>query len=359
MHIVGRKGLGWIAEKNHITSDLHRASTHAHDRQLVNCLHRSIADIFCDLFSCLPISSLVDSGKCFIMTRNMRRICDFCANVYVAFLGSLASILALLWFVFERLNPSTLIWGITVPIAVICLFAIGIYSVSVRKENIHFRTLIWILHRINHTYRDALSSVFRYAAPTDNTKDSIESGIKLERDTLQSVCANLASLYGGFTHRSCTVTIKLITRSGGKAYCETYARSEHISNRDQGTPRLFEINTGANTAFDRAIMYVPGGKISHFYSADLTKEPDYHNQRDRWADYYRSVIVVPIRSVNPLLIGSKDGKDDIGFLCVDTLSENRLNDRWHLEMLAAFADQMYNFISLMRGNYALHKVANA
>jgi hypothetical protein len=171
-----------------------------------------------------------------------------------------------------------------------------------------------------------------------------------ERKTLKSVCQKIAKVYTAFTHCPCTVTVKLVTGVGDKTFCETYERSEENCERDAGPPRQFEVGTGANTGFDRAILYVPG-QVSHFHSADLRKDKDYRNQRDHWADSYLSAIVVPIRSVNPTKIGTKDSSDNIGFLCVDTPSTYRLNNTWHVDLLASFADQMYNFISLMRGNY--------
>jgi hypothetical protein len=47
------------------------------------------------------------------------------------------------------------------------------------------------------------------------------------------------------------------------------------------------------------------------------------------------------------------GERQLGFLAVDTMSENRLNNTYQMQMLAAYAHQMYNFMSLMRGKYSL------
>jgi hypothetical protein len=154
------------------------------------------------------------------------------------------------------------------------------------------------------------------------------------------------------------VTVKLITQVDGKTFCATHERSEENCPRDIAKPRQFELNTGANTAFDKALMYA-NGMISHFHSDDLTKEEAYRNQRDHWSDFYQNTIVVPIRFVDLAKLGNKDASSDIGFLCVDTLSPNRLNNTWHVELLAAFADQMYNFMSLMRGEYQLTAIAVA
>lgn len=55
-------------------------------------------------------------------------------------------------------------------------------------------------------------------------------------------------------------------------------RSETLSERDRSKPTRFVINDGENSAFDMAIRVSPG-TVSHFYSADLTKEEGYRNQR--------------------------------------------------------------------------------
>ena len=62
--------------------------------------------------------------------------------------------------------------------------------------------------------------------------------------------------------------------------------------------------------------------------------------------------MVPLRA-RPCNIangGNVEG-DDIGFLCIDSDSRYRLNGGFHVEILAAFADQLYNFFSFMRGTY--------
>ena len=220
------------------------------------------------------------------------------------------------------------------------MFSLGLESTpsEFAKENRAFRDCIKVLHRINHDYRDTLSAIFKHGAHRFDQNEYRDYVTQSERKIIKSVCQKIAKIYSSFTHGSCTVTVKLVTRVAEKMFCETYERSEENCDRDTGPSRIFEINTGANTAFDEAIKYATG-KVSHFHSEDLTTNGSYRNQRDHWSDFYQSCIVVPIRCVNPDKIGTKDCSDDIGFLCVDTLSDNRLNNTWHVELLAAFADQ--------------------
>jgi hypothetical protein len=161
-------------------------------------------------------------------------------------------------------------------------------------------------------------------------------------------------MFNSFTHADCMVTVKLIKKEDdGRLSCGTYARSQTNCERDRVEPLSFTINAGQNTAFDEAIRYSPG-RVSHFYSCDLVeldRAGKYQNQRPNWENFYQSAIVVPIRYINVQRAGAPGASDDIGFLCVDTTSTNRLNDGFHVQLLAALADQMYNFMSLMRGKY--------
>jgi len=287
------------------------------------------------------------------VTRPTRWLHDFLGNAYVSFAAWLASVVALVWYAYDQLKPAPAAFSLVLyAVVTAVVLAVGIYSIRVRQENIHFRQFTRILHRINHDYRDTLGAVFRNTSPEYTASEFSHYLKDSERKTLKSACQKISKIYTFFTHSQCTVTVKLITMIDGKAYCETCERSEENCERDQTHLRRFELNTGANTGFDKALMFIPG-TVSHFHSADLSTERDYHNQRDHWPKVYASTIVVPIRFVNPDKLGTKEASDDIGFLCVDTLSTNRLNDHWHIELLAAFADQMYNFISLMRGKYSL------
>jgi len=291
------------------------------------------------------------------MTLPTNKVHAVLANPYVAFFGSIASIAAFLWFIFEKIYtpstggapPSDDLEVIILIVAAVVILGIGFYSVRVRQENRAFRKAAEKFHKINHDYRDVLCKMFgREESVTDRTELA-----KQELLSLESVCQTIAQMFNWFTHGECMVTVKLITRAdNGKLFASTYVRSESKSERDTWEPRDFAIGVGQNSAFDKAIQISPG-RISHFFSPDLTQENGYRNQRDNWNRFYQSAIVVPIRYVNREKVGSPDASDDIGFLCVDTMSTNRLNDDFHLHYLAAVADQMYNFMSLMRGKYSV------
>ena len=241
-------------------------------------------------------------------------------------------------------------------IAILCvgagLFtATSLYSIRVREKVLALQGSARLLHEINHTYRDVLTKVCDRNPPVNT-----DERMTVERDTVQTVCQRISEIYTALIARRCTVTVKVVEQDGTRWFCRTYARSESHSRRDQANLVRFALGTGENTAFDVATQPRPGGGISHFFAPDLRplrKKKEYRNQRDDFEHYYRSEIVVPIRFLDYCNNPQANSQWPIGFLSVDTLSVNYLNNGYHLEFLAAFADQMYNFFSLLRGKYRL------
>ena len=286
------------------------------------------------------------------MAHILQKVRDLATNVYIAFAGAIASICGFFWVIYDKFSPApSEVLQLIILLLIGLIFAvISYYSIRVRQENAAFIRAAATIHKINHDYRDALSKMFGGKQPVANEIDRIQC----ERETLQAVCQSAAKIFNSFTQADCMVTIKLIAKEkNGALTCQTYVRSQLNCDRDVYSSTSFAINTGQNTAFDEALRFA-AGSISCFYSADLSemaKNGKYRNQRDNWANYYQSAIVVPIRYVNPQRAGRPDASDDIGFLCVDTQWTHRLNNGYHVHYLAALADQMYNFMSLMRGGY--------
>jgi hypothetical protein len=283
------------------------------------------------------------------MEPSARRLHVFLSDARVNLLVSLATILSFFGWVYGtfQLTGGSFLRFLLFLVLAPFLATTVIYSIRVRQENRAFRHVPTILHRINHNYRDVLSKLFGHGAAGNLTLR-----MRLEREALVSVCQSISEIFTLLTHVPCTVTVKLITRENGRVYCQTAIRSQVGSERDHGPHRKFELMTGENTAFDVALRYTPG-EISYFFSPDLRKEHNYRNQRKNWAAFYRSAIVVPIRYVDWENAGKDAASDLIGFLAVDTLSTNRLNNTFHVALIASFSDQMYNFMSLMRGKYAI------
>ena len=290
------------------------------------------------------------------MKESTRRLHDVMRGETVAYVGlggSVASIISLVGWAYTQLPKQ---WFGLVALSVLALSLLALvavasfYSVRVRQENRALRRSHEVLHAINHNYRDVLSEAF------GEEQKTIEERAEIEKETLRSVCEALSRLFLAFTHVPCTITVKLIIRGkDGVLYARTLARSDSMCGRDKVEPFDFQLKTGKNTGLDQALVRIQG-QVSHFFSPDLYLEADrdaYYNERPNWKACYRSAIVVPIRHVT----GQKDYhgwvSDNLGFLTVDTLSENRLSNTYQVQMLAAYADQMYNFMSLMRGKYSV------
>lgn len=267
------------------------------------------------------------------------------------FAGGGASIAAFLWNLYDKLNGITDSKSIVFLVLALAMLSVGyIYSIKVRSENIVLRDLSRVFSEINIIYRNRLFESFAAHSPITNPGELLDT----EKCVLRAVCQRIASgIFSRVINRPCMVTIKLASEHNGKSYAQTYVRSQDECDRDHDVHIKYWLLTGENTAFDEALKNRTDGKVSHYYSPNILREHGYSNQRQHFDRYYKSVLVVPMRGERKDRKGTTDEFDLIGFLCVDTLSTNRLNNGYHLHMLSALASQMYNFISLMRGRYTV------
>jgi hypothetical protein len=281
------------------------------------------------------------------MTTVSRWINDTTESKWFVFASGIASIVS---FYFDlRQEFKSLPINLSLAFSITAFGAAAIYSIRVREKLLAHQRSVRFIHDINHEYRNILSETFGTALQDSEPINSML--VTREREIIETVCHRIALIYSGLISRPCTVTVKIITKDDNESvFCHTYARSEPKSRRDR-VLESFAVGNGENTAFDTALQAAANG-ISNFFSGDLLKmrgQNRYRNRRDNFVKYYKSAIVVPIRSQT----NQQGGSNNRGFLCVDTLSTNCLNEGYHVELLAAFADQMYNFLSLMRGTYRL------
>lgn len=286
------------------------------------------------------------------MERSTRLAQDIASSPWTVIAGTLASVASLFWMIYDKaVVQSTGLLSVGVFVASVLFFFVAC-SMSIRSHRkvVAFEDATRRLHKINHDYRDVLSATFRADAPTSSRAILVEA----EERTVRAVCQQIKEIFDGLVGRSCVVTVKLIASGPrGAKFCETYARSEEICERDRQSQQQYALTMTKNTAFAHALLPAADGGCSHFHSADLTRERDYYNERQHYERFYKSAIVVPIRSVMSRGEGLADDVRDIGFLCVDTKSRNRLNNGYHVHLLSGFADQMYNFFALMRGGYTV------
>lgn len=286
------------------------------------------------------------------MIKTTSTLYDILESRTVSFVGSIASVIGLIIVIYQIFSGSKIEFyqKAAYSLLLIIFLAIAFYSILIRSNKQALEKSFYQMHAINHLYRNTLCQMFS----EKNTAPDTTTLLQNERTTLEAVCQRIATIYSTLTRRTCTVTLKLLTKGENKLYCETYVRSEMKSTRDDDHPKIFEVKTGANSAFDEALRYIPG-RPSYFYSSDLTKNSEYRNQRPNWKSYYKSTLVVPVRYADSSKVGQNDVTDDVGFLCVDSMSRNRLKNGFHVQILCAFADQMFNFVKLMRGNYHIAK----
>lgn len=234
-------------------------------------------------------------------------------------------------------------WSILFITSLILLLSGYLYSIKVRSQNLAMRGLARDLYDINQIYKVAISSLTGRIEAVNNPEELID----LEIRVLRSVCQRIGRIFDKLLERPCIVTLKLVTEVGDKLIAETYLRSEEFSRRDHSSKYQSSLLTGEDTALDGALKTRTDGRPPHFFSPNLLLEPEkFQTARPDFSYYYRSTLVVPIHA--KIDLDQNDITDLIGFVCIDTLSINRLNNSEHLFLLSSFANQFYNFMSMIR-----------
>jgi len=213
-------------------------------------------------------------------------------------------------------------------------------------ENTRLKAAFSEVHNLNHLYRQTLAGTSAKLLAIDSGNEAGRKTILLsaESDTIRSVVQIISSTFSLLIGRKVVATIWLYQKDIGS--CTEYACSDSetspIRNR---VPRDFydvAENDYFNLCLDR------NGSCCHFLENQVSKKLErraFKDQRNNAAEIYQAILVVPIRFVQ----GNQE--DRIGFLQIDTKSRNRFNSVEHLFLLSAFADQLYNFLSIVRRNF--------
>ncbi len=273
----------------------------------------------------------------------------FAKNTYITSLSLIVSFMSfgvVMRDVLSNITPN--MGSIFVMVAALLFFAVThYYSLKVRGDNQIFEEIAKYFREINSLYRETLFQCFWEGSKAL----SIDEKLSSEKQALKAVCQIIARIFSKLLYgKECTVTVKLLTEEeGGISYATTYVRNYDSCERDVDDHRKYEVNTGRNSGLDQALKNKPAGKLSYFHSADLSKEKEYSNQREDYINWYKSTIVVPIRCPRR----GERGTQNYGFLTIDTMTRHRLNNGHHVVMLTALAEQIFNFMALMRGDYKL------
>ena len=289
------------------------------------------------------------SELCGNLTRPIKEITELATKfgthlLFAFFAATLMTWLVVSWLLGGTPTRMSVAWAVFLIWLCGMTVVVGLYLVH--RENLRLRQCAYELHEINHIYRDALGGLFSNNAKTQ--PPNADELLLVEREVLNAVCTKVASMFRNLTGRRCVVTMRLITEEDQNKFCFVWATSDRQSFRDEVPVIKFGLSEKENTAFARALV-LRSSSPSFFHSADLRDASDYEDQRPEWRDLYRSILVVPVQHA----IRSLKKSDVLGFLSVETMSTYRINNGYHVHFLAAFADQMYNFICIMRRRYVL------
>ncbi len=204
------------------------------------------------------------------------------------------------------------------------------------------------LHDLNHLYRNTLAITNAQLLQLDGKKSNQEINELLARtedSTVQRVLGIIADQFSLLINRQVVVTFwRYIEDDSTCIEQETSAQGKDAS-------RPFQERASYSKAHNSVFRDCRGfkGKCCHYFSEDITAKDatkeGYTDERPDYGEHYQSVLCVPIRFSHGEL------EDVIGYLQIDTKSRHRLNDVEHLYILSAYADQLYNFLSLVRRNF--------
>jgi len=275
----------------------------------------------------------------------IRKIDSFATNPYIVITASISSIGGFAWLLYEKVQENSTIPFAILAIILCLIFAIiAFFALMLHKENAKLKSIASTFTDINYLYKASLKSVLK--CEKEYTKEDL---MFEEKSVLGAVCQRIEDIFTTVINRKCMVTVKLLIEEDEKKYAYTYTRSKDKCQRDQqGLIKKYLIGPSHNTGFSEAITKKSASEIRYYFSPDLTKEKNYFNERQKYTDHYRSVLVVPIAAINQDSIDTDRELDLLGFLCVDTKSINRLNDNYHLFILSSLASQMYNYMTFMR-----------
>ena len=234
------------------------------------------------------------------------------------------------------------------------LLAFGILLIS--RDFQRVRKSFSKVHDINHLYRDALATTSAKLLQLDGHKRAGEVNSilsEVEVNTIDRLVTIISEQFQLLINRPVVVTFWRLDNNG-----ESCIEQETSANGVDAT-RPFRAKKRFTVAYNSIFSdnRDKHGKCCHFFSPDIemsaAEEAGYQDERPSYFQFYKSVLCVPIRFCWQIEGSSIKGQDILGYLQVDTASRNRLNNVEHLYLLSAYADQLYNFLSLVRRNFIL------
>lgn len=212
------------------------------------------------------------------------------------------------------------------------------------------------VHDINHLYRNALAETSAKLLQLDGSSRAADVNTilsQIEISTIDRVVTIISEQFQLLINRPVVVTFWKIDDEGLSCIEQETSANGVDATRPFRAKKRYSIEHNS-IFFDNRDK---SGRCCHFYSPDIEVTADlesgYQDERPNYPQFYKSVLVVPIRFCWKTDENSQREEDILGYLQVDTASRNRLNNAEHLYLLSAYADQLYNFLSLVRRNFIL------
>lgn len=289
-----------------------------------------------------------------LYTKNLPKYKKITFNDAFSLLGSSASILALIVFLFLDENSGSKIYPFFLVFIVVLLVSYSVKK-AFSKEHRYAQT-VFFTHHANHIVRDFFSI--------------LQTGKPVElKDTVEEILSTVANCFSIITGRLCRACIKDL---GSDNVLRTTARDNRSKVFKNSPPEYDNLHTlKENTDFYN-LWYAKDSCFRYFFCNDLPKkwrlrryentsfkiygEPKIQNimgisWTTNWKLPYKSTIVFPIRYLEEFIPPIEDGQKvpsqwkTWGFLCVDCQSKNVFDSRYAPELGLAFADLLYTLFS--------------
>lgn len=192
-----------------------------------------------------------------------------------------------------------------------------------------------------------------------------EDSLRIIRDFIQDTLDVLCDVLNKLSRQKISSCVKIIEPGEKLDYLNakvyTFCRSKNSDPQraayDNASRK--DVLICDNTDFNKIVE--PGKSVGCFYCPDLVSYKkglrkigeDYDNSNNRWEDFYKSTIVVPIRIANERNPNNelKDSYTILGFLCVDSKSTHAFEESqkaFYEPIVKAFAALLYPVLELYK-----------
>jgi hypothetical protein len=224
---------------------------------------------------------------------------------------------------------------------------VAIYSiVKLTSENRAHKDTYSYLHELNHLYRQKLAGTSAKLLSIDSNDRQRKTDLLLsvERETIKDAVRLISGIFNKLTNRDTTTTIWLYDSATRQATEYISCKDGINSQRERQKREYYDIDENVYLSNCQNL----DGKCCHYFGPNLKKlrkKGNWKDERPSNDELYQAILTVPIRYIQ------NGDENKIGYLQVDQKSTNHINNNDHLFILAACADQLYNFFSIVRKDF--------